>query len=176
MLSVDVNQQSTVIGNNDGLFLRRAIRHLTVVGALVAMALSAPRGLQAADDGHGRGCTTATLRGDYGILVSGVVPAGPNGQTELVIGTTLRSYDGRGNFTEVSNAHGQLSGAVEGRRGFGTYTVNADCTGTTTLVVEGLLFPTETRMVIVDDGKEVKEIVMSPPPALVSAVQTRVAR
>jgi hypothetical protein len=80
------------------------------MGVLVALALSAPRRLTAGDDGRGSGCSNRILRGDYGILVSGIVPAGPNGQTETVIGTTLRSYDGQGNFTEVSNAHGQLSG------------------------------------------------------------------
>ncbi len=175
LFHTDVNVPSIPVGQNRRLSVRGAIRVFMVMGFLVALALSAPRPLTAADDGHGRGCSNRTLRGDYGILVSGIVPAGPNGQTEMVIGTTLRSYDGQGNFTEVSNAHGQLSGAVEGRKGYGTYRVNVDCTGTTTLFVVGAPFPTETSMVVVDDGREVKEIVMSPPPALVTAVQTRVA-
>jgi len=37
----------------------------------------------------------------------------------------------------------------------------------------GVPFPSETSIVIVDDGREIKEVVMSPPPALVTAVQTR---
>jgi hypothetical protein len=176
MLFTDVNAQSIPVGKNRRLSVRRAIRLSMAMGVLVALALSAPRRLTAGDDGRGRGCSNRTLRGDYGILISGIVPAGPNGQTEMVIGTTLRSYDAQGNFTEVSNAHGQLSGAVEGRKGYGTYRVNVDCTGTTTLFVEGIPFPTETSMVIVDDGREVKEVVMSPPPAVVTAVQTRVTR
>lgn len=154
--------------------LRRAIGLCVAIGLLLTLALSAPR-LMAADDVRGRGCSNRTLRGDYGILVSGIVP-GPEGQTEMVIGTTLRRYDGQGSFTEVSNAHGQLSGTVERREGSGTYQVNVDCTGTTTLFVAGLPFPTETSLVVVDDGQEVKEVVMSPPPAMVTAVQTRVNR
>ncbi|MEP7304446.1 MAG: hypothetical protein ABJA98_02900 [Acidobacteriota bacterium] len=176
LFNTDVNDPSIPVGQNRRLSAGGAIRVFMVIGFLVTLALSAPRRLTAADDGHGPGCSNRTLRGDYGILVSGIVPAGPDGQTEMVIGTTLRRYDGRGNFTEVSNAHGQRSGAVEGREGYGTYRVNVDCTGSTTLFVVGLPFPTETSMVIVDDGREVKEVVMSPPPALVTAVQTRVTR
>jgi hypothetical protein len=175
LFNTDVHVLSIPVGQNRRLSVRGAIRLSMVIGFLVALSLSAPRRLTAADEGRGRGCSNRTLRGDYGILVSGIVPAGPNGQTEMVIGTTLRSYDGQGNFTEVSNTHGQLSGAVEGRKGYGTYQINADCTGTTALFVDGIPFPTETSMVIVDDGREVKEIVMSPPPAVVTAVQTRVA-
>jgi hypothetical protein len=176
LFTTDVNDRSIPVGQNRRQSSGGAIRLLMVIGVLVALALSAPRRLTAADDGRERGCSTRTLRGDYGILVSGIVPAGPNGQTEMVIGTTLRRYDGQGNFTEVSNAHGQLSGVVEGREGYGTYQVNVDCTGTTTLFVAGQPFPTQTSMVVVDDGREVKEVVMSPPPAMVTAVQTRVTR
>jgi hypothetical protein len=168
--------QSTAVGKNRRFTVRRVISVSMVIGVLVALTVAAPRRLTAGDDGRSRGCSNETLRGDYGILVSGIVPAGPNGETEMVIGTTLRSYDGQGNFTEVSNAHGQLSDLVVGRKGWGTYRVNANCTGTTTLVVDGAPFPAETSMVIVDDGREVKEVVMSPPPALVTALQTRVAR
>jgi hypothetical protein len=173
LFTTDVNDPSIPVGQNRRLSVGSAVRLLMVIGFLVTLALSAPRRLTA-NDGREQGCSNRTLRGDYGILVSGIVPAGPNGQTEMVIGTTLRSYDGQGNFTEVSNAHGQLSGAVEGRAGYGTYRVNVDCTGTTTLFVAGLPFPTQTSMVIVDGGREVKEVVMSPPPAMVTAVQTRV--
>jgi hypothetical protein len=72
--------------------------------------------------------------------------------------------------------HGQLSGVVVDRQGSGTYEVRADCSGTATLVLTGVPFPIVSSFVIVDGGEEVKEAVMSPPPAVVSGVQRRVRR
>ena len=155
------------------LSVRRAIPFGIVASLIAALALAVPRALTANDDGRGRACSDRTLRGDYGVLISGTAPSGPSGQTETIIGTALRTYDGHGNFTQVDNVHGQLSGAIAGRPGSGTYQVNADCSGTTTLFLAGVPFPSATSIAIVDDGREIKEVVMSPPPALVTAVQTR---
>jgi hypothetical protein len=154
-------------------FLRRAIPLAIAAGLGVTLASSVPRGVTADDDGRGHTCSNATLRGDYGILISGTAPAGAGGQTELVVGTALRTYDGNGAFTQIDNVHGQLTGTVRDRLGTGTYEVNADCTGTTTLVLPGIPVPVVTSIVIVDHGREVKEAVMSPPPALVTAAQRR---
>lgn len=65
----------------------------------VAAAVTTQQQLTAHEDGNARKCSVRTLRGDYGLLASGVrlVPFGPNaGKTEMVIGTGLRSYDGNG--------------------------------------------------------------------------------
>jgi hypothetical protein len=143
-------------------------------GLMAALALTFPRLVAANDDAPGRACSNRTLRGDYGILITGVAPAGPGGQTELIVATALRTYDGHGNFTQVDNEHGQTSGTVVDRPGFGTYEVRADCSGTATLFLTGVPVPAVTSFVIVDRGEEVKEAVMSPPPAIVTAVQRRV--
>ena len=103
------------------LSVRRAIPFGIVASLIAALALAVPRALTANDDGRGRACSDRTLRGDYGILISGTAPSGPSGQTETIIGTALRTYDGHGNFTQVDNVHGQLSGAIAGRPGSGTY-------------------------------------------------------
>ena len=154
-------------------FLRRAILvALATLGAAV-MALSVPRGATAQDEERSRACSNATLQGNYGFLVSGIRGAGP-GLTESFVGTGLRTYDGHGNFTHVDSAHGQLTGAVRDRAAFGTYEVNANCTGTVTMIVPGAPFPIETSFVIVDRGREVKEAVMSPPSSLVTAVSHRI--
>ncbi len=173
LLSTSANPHSIRVGKTRSLSIRRAIPFVIVASLMAALALAAPRGLTAKNDGRVRACSDRTLRGDYGILISGTAPSGPSGQTATIIGTALRTYDGHGKFTQIDNVHGQVSGAIADRPGSGTYQVNADCSGTTTLFLTGVPFPSETSIVIVDDGREIKEVVMSPPPALVTAVQTR---
>ena len=173
LLSTSANPYTIRVGKTRSLSIRRAIPFAIAASLIVALALAVPRRLTANDDGRGRACSDRTLRGDYGILISGTAPSGPSGQTETIIGTALRTYDGHGNFTQVDNVHGQVSGAIAGRPGSGTYQVNADCSGTTTLFLAGVPFPSETSIVIVDDGREIKEVVRAPPPALVTAVETR---
>jgi hypothetical protein len=67
-------------------------------------------------------------------------------------------------FTEISSSHGQITPPIRDTPGHGTYEVNADCTGTATIFIEGAPFPIETSFVIVDQGEEVKHAVMSPQP------------
>ena len=90
-------------------FLRRAIPAAIAVGFAAVAVLTLTRTVTANDDGR-RVCGNRTLRGDYGILVSGIRGAGP-GQTEQFVGTALRTYDGHGGFSQVDNSHGQLTGA-----------------------------------------------------------------
>lgn len=158
------------------VFVRRGLLLLAIpVGLMSTLPLTA-QARPASDEPTSRACSNRTLSGDYGILITGVAPAGPSGQTEITIGTALRSYDGNGHFAQVDNVHGQVSGAVLDRPGFGTYEVKADCSGTATLTLTNVPFPIVSRFVIVGGGDEVKEAVMSPPPAMVTAVQRRVGR
>ena len=151
----------------------KAIPIVTAAGLVLTLALTFPRSVTADEDGQRRACSNATLRGDYGLLVSGIRGAGP-GQTESFVGTGIHRYDGHGGLTGMDSTHGHLTGADRNRPVTGTYEVNADCTGTATLFIAGVPFPIETSFVIVDNGKEVKEAVMSPPPNLVTAVQHRI--
>ena len=158
------------------LSLRRGLSVAIAAGLMATLALTIPRAVAANDDSPGRACSNRTLRGDYGILISGIAPEGPSGQLETTVGTALRTYDGQGNFMQVDSVHGQISGAVVDRQGSGAYEVRADCSGTATLFLTGVPFPIVSSFVIVEGGEEVKEAVMSPPPAVVSAVQRRVRR
>jgi hypothetical protein len=150
--------------------LRRAIPF--GIAAAATVALSVPRTV-IADDESRRVCSNRTLRGDYGIAVSGVRGAGPN-MTEAFVGTGLRTYDGFGAFTQVDNSHGQITGARLNVPASGTYQVSADCTGTSQIFFPSAPFPVETAFVIVDGGQEVKDAVMKPQPNLVAAVLNRV--
>jgi hypothetical protein len=158
------------------VFLRRGLPAALAACVIATLALTTPRPAAANNDAPDRACGARTLRGDYGILISGIAPEGPSGKLEMTVGTALRTYDGHGNFTQIDNVHGQISGAVRDREGSGTYQVEADCSGTSTLFLAGVPFPIIASFVIVDGGDEVKEAVMSPPPAVVSAVQRRVRR
>lgn len=170
--STSVRSLRAHLATRRGLILRRAIP-IAAASLMAALALTVPRGLTANEDGRGRACSNRTLRGDYGILVSGIAPTSLT-DTEQFVGTALRTYDGRGNFTHIDSTHGQISGMLLDRTGSGTYEVNADCAGTATMWLHGVPFPIVSSFVIVDQGREVDEAVMSPPPNLVTAVQRRV--
>jgi len=173
MLNDTINAEGTRLARTRRRLLRRAIPIATAAAVVVTLALAFPRSVTADDDGRRGACSNATLRGDYGLLVSGIRGAGP-GRTESFVGTGIHTYDGHGGFTGMDSTHGQLTGVDRNRPVTGTYEVNADCTGTATLFISGVPFPIETTFVIVDDGEEVKEAVMSPPPNLVTAVQRRI--
>ena len=151
---------------------RRAIQAAVATGLVAMVVVTVPRGLTAQDDRHRRTCGNSTLQGDYGFIVGGIRGAGP-GLTESFVGTGLRTYDGHGTFTHVDSSHGQLTGAARDREAFGTYEVNANCTGTARMTVPGLPFPVESSFVIVDRGAQVNEAVMSPQPNLVTAIARR---
>ena len=129
-------------------------------------------GQENGDRGGGKRCSDATVRGDYGIQIQGTRPA-PGGLTESVIGIVLRNYDGHGNFSQVSNVKGSLTGTVPDSQGFGTYEVNADCTGVVQFQpAPGVVI--EERLVIVDNGREFRTAVMVPAPVMITGVHQRI--
>jgi hypothetical protein len=114
-------------------------------------------------------CNLATLKGDWGLVITGTRPSAPNGPIEQAIGTLIRRYDGVGGFTQVDNVHGAVSGHTPDRPGKGTYTVNADCSGVAKLDVTGVPIQPEERFVIVDDGNGILSATSNPPTLLIAA-------
>jgi hypothetical protein len=107
-------------------------------------------------------CTNATLEGTFGFTVTGMRPSGPGGPVEMIVGIALTQFDGNGNLTQTDNIHGSITGlATPNRKGTGTYTLNADCSGTMTLVNAGAP-PLTLAIVVVDNGNEVRTAVMNP--------------
>jgi hypothetical protein len=109
-------------------------------------------------------CTNATLLGDYGFSVAGTRPSSsyPFAPIETVVGVAMTHFDGNGSLTQTDNIHGSITGArAPDRKGTGTYTVNPDCTGTMKLLNQGAP-PLTLRIVIVDDGNEVRAAVVDP--------------
>jgi len=150
---------------------------VATAAATVAVVVGGARIMNANDHhnderGRGRDCSEATIRGDYGIQIQGTRPA-PGGLTESVVGVVLRTYDGRGSFSQVSNVKGSITGTVPDAVGFGTYEVNSDCAGRIQFFpAPGVVV--EERLVIVDDGREIRTAVMVPTPVAITGVHQRI--
>ena len=97
-------------------------------------------------------CSNASLKGAYGFFEAHTVV--PAGTPFTVLGRF--NFDGKGNFTNTLTFND--NGTVTHANDFGTYTVNADCTGKIFI-----LGGTGTiEIVLVDGGKEFYEIVTNP--------------
>ncbi len=146
--------------------LRRAIQSAAVL-AFASLLLAVPASAQ--DKGP---CSNATLKGEYASFISGEGLL--FGVYQKFVGISLRNYDGNGNFTEEwASFHGSIIGAVGPLLSTpGTYTVNANCTGTSSLNPPGL--PSiVSDFVIMSEAKEVREIVTSPAQNVVGSVFKR---
>jgi len=145
---------------------RRAIPFAAVATLGVAVAPSVPSTVAAQDDARGPVCSTHTLRGSYGLVSTGSRGLAP-GVVEQFVTISMVTYDGEGTFMAEGVSHGQTSG-VRGGPVDGTYFVNADCTGGQTTFIPGVP-PLEDRFVIVDNGREVRTVVVSPLTTIASA-------
>jgi hypothetical protein len=125
----------------------------------------------------GSHCTNNTIRGTYGIQMQGTGPVPPPvGGTQTLIGVVTRTYDGMGNFTQIDNIHGSVTGWVPDRPGSGTYQVNPDCTAATQFQPAPGAPVIEERIVIVDGGSQLYSVTVSPLPVMVSTVAKRIDR
>ncbi len=135
---------------------------------LMAILMLASACVQAEDLGSGNGCSNATLTGEYGFTISGTRPLGPPpAPIEQFVGLAVTHFDGNGGLIQpAGSSHGSMSGDSQTDTGFGSYSLNADCTGTMTLTLDGRTPPVSLRiwMVVVDGGKEVHLVVMTPTP------------
>jgi hypothetical protein len=119
------------------------------------------------DRAHGPECSLRTLRGAYGLVGSGVRGLGP-GAAESFATVSMVTYDGQGHFDAIGTSHGAVTGVREGAAVTGTYYVDPDCTGGQTTYLPGLP-PLEDRFVIVDNGREVRTVVISPATTIATA-------
>lgn len=80
-------------------------------------------------------CSNNSLRGNFGFQFNGnIIGFGP------IAGVGVATFDGAGNFTQTDNVSINGLPAILNRPGSGTYSVNADCTGTQTLNTGGQVF------------------------------------
>ena len=128
--------------------------HAMVLCFLLASGVSALAQPGNGESGNGR-CSNRTLSGDYGFALEGTfLPNTP------FRGVVMQHYDGNGNITQVD--HVVVYGAPppqEWTPGYGTYTVNRDCTGAATLTTPaGTIY---LHFVVVNNGKQINQVVDS---------------
>jgi hypothetical protein len=123
-------------------------------------------------------CSNATIRGTWGTHMQGTGPVPPplGGGIQNLVGVVTRTYDGMGNFTQIDNIHGSVTGWVPDRPGSGTYQVNPDCTFTTQFVPGPGAPVIEERGVIVELGNELHSATVTPTESMVSAHSQRIDR
>jgi hypothetical protein len=131
---------------------------------LIACALAVVNtSVYAASDNHrakDKSCSNKTLDGAYGLTIEGLLGV-PGTAPVQNRGVVLQIYDGDGHITQVD--HVILDGAPPSeawRPGTGTYSVNADCTGTATLtILPSPAPPLVLYFVVVKDGKKISQVV-----------------
>jgi hypothetical protein len=159
----------------------------SIRGASVALLVSAGlllllvSGIQGSGQGSsvaGFECTDATIRGTWGTHMQGTGPVPPplGGGIQNLVGVVTRTYDGMGNFTQIDNVHGSVTGWVPDRPGSGTYQVNPDCTFATQFVPGPGAPVIEERGVIVELGNELHSATVTPTETMVSAHSQRIDR
>ena len=105
-------------------------------------------------------CANWTIQGTYVFTIRGTIFL-PNGSTLLVDGIAKETFDGKGSETQVDAVATNGFLAPGWRPGTGTYSVNPDCTGTQTVVVEGLP-DLHLRFIIAQGGNTIHQVVIDP--------------
>jgi hypothetical protein len=130
--------------------------NLTAVASLLILVAFA-----ASARGQSGPCSNATIRGKYGFTITGQILGGP--VAGPVAGVAMEFFDGQGHLTQVD--HVLLNGnppAVQWRPATGTYTLNADCTGTEEIDFTDGSPSLHLSMVVVRFGREIRVVVDDP--------------
>jgi len=129
------------------------LRVLLFIG-LLAIGTSAIAQAAASEQGSYR-CSNRTLNGSYGFLLDGT----DLGTGFPFRGVVMQTYDGKGGITQVDHVifNGMIP-PVEWAPGTGTYSVNADCTGSAVLHTPSN-GDVALHFVVTDNGKQIKQVV-----------------
>ena len=148
------------------------MRFAHVKPLLIAAALVASTAANAGSPEPKRYCSDSLVRGTYAVQLQGKNLL-PDGSVQEIIGVVVRLYDGNGGVVQWDNVKNSVTGYMPNRFGSGTYQVNDDCT----VDVEFHPAPTVTireRLVIVDNGRELRSITVLPAGLFVTAVHQRI--
>jgi hypothetical protein len=123
---------------------------------LLTLALAASSTLAA----HAGACSNMTIKGTYASTIHATIFL-PDGYTLLLDGLAKQTFDGNGSFTQVDAvaANGNLPPGW--RPGSGTYSVNPDCTGTSTIVIAGMP-DLHTQFIVSQSGNIIRGMVTDP--------------
>jgi hypothetical protein len=124
---------------------------------LLTLALAASSTLTA----HARACSNLTIKGTYASTLHGQIFP-PDGSAPLTLtGVVKTTNDGKGNFTQVDAVGVNGNVAPGWRPGSGTYSVNADCTGTATIMIPGMP-DLHTQFIVSQSGNTTHFVVIDP--------------
>ncbi|MEJ1929699.1 hypothetical protein WDZ92_05380 [Nostoc sp. NIES-2111] len=138
-----------------------------------------------AESPRGCNCRPSMLRGTYVLTISGTRPAprilpgitATPGAKESVLGIFLHTFDGRGGFHQEMpiTVKGEFSGLFPDQPGSGTYEVAANCQGSFTVNLPQLPAPLQVQMAILDNGKRLQGLVVSPQALMIHVEGKRIA-
>lgn len=112
--------------------------------------------------GEAEPCTMATLDGSYGLLQRGtLIGLGPFASIGLAV------FDGKGAWTLTDTV--SVNGNISTSQGQGSYSINADCTGTLVLNLGGRSQP--GKVVVLDGGREVQTMLAGPGTAVTGVLK-----
>ena len=123
---------------------------------LLALALAAASAVTA----QASVCNNSTIRGTYAYTIHGQVFV-PNGPILYIDGLARTTFDGEGNITELDALAVNGNMAPGWAYNTGTYSVDANCTGTIT-VTNGNQPLVHLQMVIAQSGNTIHEMTTDP--------------
>jgi hypothetical protein len=124
--------------------------------------------------GTSRFCNNWLIAGVYGFTIEGTKLQGP-GPVGPQVGVALTEFDGQGGLQQIDSVaiDGVQTANFSETPTRGTYSVNADCTGTFTLNFTDGRPTVTTYFVVVDNGNEIDTMVKGVPPGVAGVIATR---
>jgi hypothetical protein len=107
---------------------------------------------------HASACSNSTIQGTYAFTIHGQVFL-PDGSTLLIDGLAKTTFDGQGNLAQLDAVATNGNVAPGWRSSTGTYSVDADCTGSFT-VSNGDQPPIHAQMIIGRSGNTIHAMVI----------------
>jgi hypothetical protein len=146
-----------------------------MVAIVVCSLLVAASSARADDKDKDTTCSDRTIEGDYASAVDGVILPAP-GVSLSIRGINMVHNDGKGHSTQVDSLILNGTPISDWTPVTGTYHINADCTGTGTLLPSTGGF-VNLRFVVAKHGKEIHAVVWPPfdgPDRVVTSVAIKV--
>ena len=149
------------------------MRGTIILAAALALCGANAFQLCASAQKNDRRCNNRLIEGTYGFTIEGQKVGGP-GPVGPQVGVAITTFDGDGNLSQLDSVviGGSQVADFTHPRASGTYSVNANCTGTFTLEFLDGRQPVTVDFVVVDYGWEIDTVVL-PPPGAVGPLSTR---
>ncbi len=142
--------------------MKVTLASMILVAVLLALSVDYHGGIVPEVRAQGPGCSLRTLQGTYGNSFQFLNTFPSNAGQPIIFGTHtpgagigLVTFDGQGNYVGQTTA--SIGGLIVHVTVWGTYTVNADCTGSRVLNFSSGP-PANLELVIVEHGKEIHEL------------------